>query len=136
MLYPQKKFNERLKKITDDFNELAAVIATDFDTSLKLSNTALAKNPDIARMLMDHIAGGYSVHESLIITALAFDTDLKRVRAIYDAHRITTAESVNYAKRFLIHTLIKSGFKIADIAIILNCTRQTVYNWYKLPFCF
>lgn len=129
-------FDDNYKKIIDSLENIKLSV-DDFrqESAAKISE-AQKDNPKIAKMLMDYIAGGYSVNEAIVIVALAFDTDLKRVRAVYDNHRITTAATAIYAKKYLIHTLINAGFKAPDIAIILGCTKQTVYNWYKQPFTF
>jgi len=132
----KKFFDDNYEKIIDSLENIRLSV-DDFRQEQKIKiSAAMVENPKIAKMLMDYIGGGYSVNEAIVIVALAFDTDLKRVRAVYDNHRITTAATAIYAKKYLIHTLINAGFKAPDIAIILGCTKQTVYNWYKQPFIF
>lgn len=94
-------------------------------------SAAMAENPKIAKFICENIACGYSPSESVIIAALRYDCTLQRARAIYEAHKNATACAVAFAKNYLIKTLKRRGFKIDDIALILNCSRQTVYNYLK-----
>lgn len=131
----KKNFDDNYKIIIDSLENIA-VSVNEYrqEYNFKISKHR-AENPKIAKMIFDNIANGYSVSESLVISALAFNTDLQRTRAVYTAHKNATRAANAYAKNYLIHVLRKRGFKIDDIAIILGCTKQTVYNYTKRP-CF
>lgn len=128
-------FDDNYKKIIDSLENIAvSVDKYRQEYNFKISKHQ-AENPKIAKMIFDNIANGYSVSESLVISALAFNTDLQRTRAVYTAHKNATRAVNTYAKNYLIHVLRRRGFKIDDIALILGCTRQTVHNYTKRP-CF
>lgn len=90
-----------------------------------------AENPAIAREILKNISLGYCVPEALVIAALKFNCSIKRARAVYDVHRINKKTMILYAKNFLIHTLKKKGFKIVDIAYILDVSTNTIFNYLK-----
>ena len=130
----KKIFDDNYKKIVDALQNIRLSASDDIlATSLKLS-IEQRQNPAIARKIFDCITSGYSVSESLVITALHYDIDLNRARAVYIAHKNANRQRLAFAKNYLINTLKQRGFKIDDIALILGCTRQTVYNYQRRGF--
>ena len=121
-----------------NLNELFAKITRDLQTQIDLESTRLLElqkqNPAIARNVIELIACGYSPDEAIVTTALKFDCSTSRVRVVYDCNRYARKTMLLYAKNYLIHTLKQKGFKMVDIAYILGCNKQTVYNYLKKDF--
>lgn len=127
----KKNFDDNFEKIIDTLKNLQLDVKSDMLTTGARMTSAQKQNPEIAKFICENIACGYSPSESVTIAALRYDCTLKRARAIYEAHKNATACAVAFAKNYLIKTLKRRGFKIDDIALILNCSRQTVYNYLK-----
>lgn len=124
-------FDDNYKKIVDSLENIRFSV-DDFKQQQKIKiSAAMVENPKIAKMIFENIGCGYSPSESIVITALHFETSIERVRAVYTAHKNATAPAVTFAKNYLIHTLKKRGFKIDDIAFILGVSRQTIFNYLK-----
>lgn len=124
-------FDDNYEKIIDSLESIRLSV-DDFRQEQKIKiSAAMVENPKIAKMIYENISCGYSVSESIVLTALTFDCSLARVRAVYTAHENATAAAVAFAKNYLIHTLKKRGFKINDIAFILGVSRQTIFNYLK-----
>lgn len=124
-------FDDNYEKIIDSLENIRLSV-DDFRQQQKIKiSAAMIENPKIAKMIYENIGCGYSPSESIVITALHFETSIERVRAVYTAHKNATAAAVSFAKNYLIHTLRGRGFKSNDIALILGVTKQTVYNYLK-----
>lgn len=127
----KKNISDNFLRIERDFLELKNAVNFNRQIEDWQVSRMQAQNPAIARDILKNISLGYCVPEALIITALKFDCSLKRARTVYDVHRINNKTMIIYAKNFLIHTLKKKGFKIVDIAYILDVSTQTVFNYLK-----
>ena len=134
MQYTQKKIDDNLKNILDSLAVISGAAVDNLNARAARMTIEQKKNPIIARKICDLIASGYSNSEAFVMAALAFDCSLDRVRAVYCAHKNATRQRVAFAKNFMIHTLRRRGFKINDIALILGCSRQTVFNYSNKDF--
>ena len=127
----KNKIEDNFKNIVDCLENIRLSVEDYQKEENKKISAAMVENPKIAKMIYENIGCGYSVSESIVITALTFDCSLARVRAVYTAHENATAAAVAFAKNYLVHTLKKRGFKINDIAFILGVSRQTIFNYLK-----
>lgn len=130
----KNKIEDNFKNIVDCLENIRLSVEDYQKEENKKISAAMVENPKIAKMIYENIGCGYSASESIVITALAFDCSIERVRAVYTAHKNANRERLAFAKIYLINTLKRRGFKVDDIALICGCTRQTVYNYQKKGF--
>lgn len=128
-----KNFDDKFIFLLDTLKNLQLEVNNEYRDYEKKVTKYRAQNPKIAKSVCDNLISGYSLSESLVITALTHDITIERARVAYQAHNNATQQIKAYAKNYLIHTLKKRGFKINDIAFILGVTKQTVYNYIKRP---
>ena len=130
----KKNIDDNFLQLENAFLELKNAVNFNKQIDDWRVSRAQSQNPAIIKDIINNLTCGYCLPEALTITALKFDCSIKRARAVYDVHRINKKTMVLYAKNYLIHTLKKKGFKMVDIAYILNCHKQTVYNYLKKDF--
>ena len=122
---------EKIEQIKNEVDTLCSDLSDEVEQTADTVANSMQRNPAILRDVLKNITSGYSLPEAILITAFNFGESLARVRAIYNHHRISNKQNIAYAKNFLIHKLKEKGFKIVDIAFILDTNKQTVYNYLK-----
>lgn len=132
--YEKFDYDKKIAAMSADFGEILAALEKDVKKTTELVRDYEKDNPQITKDVINNITCGYSVDESIIMTALKLGQSRDKVRAVYDVHRYDRLTTINYAKNYLIHKLREKGFKIIDIAFILDCNKQTVYNYLKKDF--
>ena len=127
-------FISELQNIENSFYKLTRDFGVEVNKHNNYLDSLRFDQPDIVRYVRDQVAAGYSITNACIMAAKKFDLAIRTIRDLYDCDKYGRETQTQYAKKYLIHKLKGKGFKIADIACILDCNKQTIYNYLKKDF--
>ena len=88
-------------------------------------------NPMIVKKVIKHLSCGYSVPDAIILTAIELNLPIKRIRAVFDVHKIGTKHINIFARKFLVKKLYDYGFSPSQIAKIAGISKQSVFKHIK-----
>jgi len=102
-----------------------------YEHQKKANAEARRYHPYIVKSVIKYMAQGLNKTDAIIITALDFDTDIKRVETIFwFQNRYMTAVNL-YAKRYACEKLKKAGLTAKKTAEILGISENHVYKLMK-----
>ena len=127
-------FYFELQKIEHDFYKLTRDFGLEVDNHNSYLERLEQERPNITRSVVEFVEAGYSIRDAVALTAKKFDCCSDRVRQIHEYNKHARKAQLTYAKNYLIHKLKQKGFKMTDIAYILDCNKQTIYNYMKKDF--
>lgn len=122
-------------KIADnarELNRLAKTIQTDLwrlhRHTIDQENKLHKQNPYIVKSVIKYLANGIDKENALLLTAADYDTDIKRVRYIFNQQsRYMTAINL-FAKRYTCEKLKKAGYTAKQIAMVIGVSENHIFK--------
>lgn len=127
----EEELETHKKNLYESATSIINLVHLSFERQKKIEQTLRKQNPYIAKSIIKYMAQGLNKTDAIILTALDFDTDTKRVESIFwSQNRYMSAVNL-YAKRYTCEKLKKAGLTAKKIAEILGISENHVYKLMK-----
>lgn len=122
----------RLKTdILESAERIANLVHVSYEYQKKIQQQERQQNPYIVKSVIKYMANGLNKTDAMILTALEFNTDVKRIENVFwPQNRYMTAVNL-YAKRYTCEKLKKAGLTAKKISEILEISENHIYKLMK-----
>ena len=132
----QKELEKHKKIIINSTNQIIDLLRLEHAKNKQIERQERRKNPYIVKSIIKYMASGLSRENAFIKTALDYQTDVNRIKAIFfEQNRYMSAINL-FAKRYACEKLKQAGFKAKEIAKIIGVSENHIYKLLRCKIDF
>lgn len=127
----EKELHRLKNGILESAEKIANLVHVSYEHQKKIQQQERQQNPYIVKSVIKYMANGLNKTDAMILTALEFNTDVKRIENVFwTQNRYMTAVNL-YAKRYTCEKLKKAGLTAKKISEILGISENHIYKLMK-----